>query len=189
MKTTLLTRVIALLFAAGTPAYAQQSPQSVLKDSPNIANAQWKDYKDYYPSSKLCRAHEITLWTCNGKNETFSLCSSRRVTKTSGYIQYRAGSEGHITFRVPSNERPPLGVFSYGTATSGDANISFHNSGYEYTLYDALRGSSSIEVKKQSSGDDVANIACSNPNQSLQLNYTIKLMVLSGIVTSGVYSP
>jgi hypothetical protein len=48
-------------------------------------------------------------------------------------------------------------------------------------LVDYLRGISYIYVWKKSINKKVSTIICKNPNQSLQLNYTIKLMTQFGI--------
>jgi hypothetical protein len=111
----------------------------------------------------------------------YSLCSSRDLSATAGYIQYRVGSPRQVVFRFPARERHPKGALECTASPNGDAAIGFRNGGYAYGLLDPLRGMSSIAVTKTPGARTVAGISCGNPNQSLQLNYTIKLMDSAGI--------
>lgn len=163
------------------PCRHLRAAESASSLNPNIADARWTDYADMYPTSALCETHEITLWTCDAKKETYSLCSSREITEDSGYIQYRAGTSDAVSFSFPEDNRHPNGIFDYSLSLNGDAGITFENGAYTYTLVDRLRGGSSVVVSKAPGNNDVADIACGNSNQSLQLNYTLKLMQLSGV--------
>lgn len=147
----------------------------------NIADAQWHDHQDMYPVSALCEAEEITLWTCEGNGKTYSLCSSREVTADAGYLQYRAGNAEGATFQFPGDRRHPRGIFTQRNGPSGDAFVTFRNGGYRYTLIDRLRGTSSILVSSEAGETSGTEIACRNSNQSLQLNYTLRMMRLSGV--------
>ena len=170
----------ALLTAVSTKPCAAQVSSADLKDFPNIASAQWKDYKTSYPSSRLCKKDEITLWTCHGKGKTYSLCSSHDITTATGYIQYRVGNGYNVTFKVPTVERVPLGVFTY-VIDNANAWVSFHSGGYDYTLGAPLRAKSWIWVSTASGAKGGTGVDCREGNQSLTLNYTIKLMTLAGI--------
>ncbi len=173
---------LASIALCGGSSLLANAGQPATKSSPNIVNARWVDYKDMYPTSLLCKAHDITIWTCNGKEKTYSLCSSQEITKDSGYMQYRAGSDYEATFRFPERKRHPKGFFKQHSSPNGDASVTFQNDNYNYTLIDRLRDTSSILVSKESDGNAAVHISCRNASQSLQLNYTLKLMELSGVV-------
>lgn len=165
---------IALLLAA-TPALAQDSsPPST------ITGATWEQYQKEYLQSPLCSQEEITLWTCSVRSRVYSLCASRTVTRTSGYLQYRAATRGKVTFTYPADKKPPFGLFTYSPTANGDASVSFTNQGYEYTLFDSLRGASSILVTAAAPSGKSTEITCPG-NQTLQVNYTMRLMYDSGV--------
>ncbi len=172
MTRTLVYLAVALAFI---PAYAQQpTPVS------SITTATWANYSDMYPQSPLCNKDEITLWSCKTSNHVYSLCSSHAVTRTSGYIQYRASKHGVIVFAYPSEKKPPLGLFVYNSYGNGNASIEFTSNGYGYTLFDPLRDRSSIFVSAPAPSQKRSEIKC-EPNQSLQINYSMRLMYDSGV--------
>ncbi len=147
---------------------------------PSITDATLEQYRDMYPQSPLCTKAEITLWTCETRKGVFSLCSSPVVTRTTGYLQYRASSAGKLTFAYPAIKTPPLGSFKYNSSGNGNASIEFTNNGYHYSLVDPLRDRSSIVVSAPGASGKETEIAC-GPNQTLQVNYTMRLMYESGL--------
>ncbi len=146
----------------------------------SITNATWSQYRGEYQRSPICTKDEITLWTCEAHKKVFSLCSSRVVTHTSGYMQYRASRGGKLTFAYPAVKKPPLGLFTYNSFANGDASVDFSNKGYQYSLIDPLRGESSISVSAPGSSGKATEIKCGG-NQTLQVNYTMRLMYESGV--------
>src|SRR5690606_36099132 len=100
--------------------------------------------------SPLCAKDEITLWTCSAGKREYSLCSSRVVNRTQGYMQYRASKAGKLVFTYPAAMRLPAGVFTYTSSPNGDASVEFVNNGYRYTLSDPLRSESSILIEAPS---------------------------------------
>ncbi len=95
-------------------------------------------------------------------------------------MQYRASNGGKLTFTFPSLKKPPLGLFKYTSFVNGDASIEFANDGYQYALVDPLRGKSSIFVTAPGSPERTTVIQC-EANQTLQVNYTMRLMYDSGV--------
>lgn len=146
----------------------------------SITGAQWSEYRSYYPKSALCADDEVTLWMCETRKSAYALCASPEVNRRSGYFQYRAGRNGRVTFTYPGTKRPPSGLFEYTAYGNGNASLEFVNAGYRYTLLDPLRGESSILVASVRPGAKDTEIACAG-NQTLQLNYTLRLMVDSGV--------
>ncbi|WP_228136050.1 hypothetical protein [Xanthomonas sp. NCPPB 1128] len=147
---------------------------------PSITQATLQDSESEYQHSPLCGKEELTLWTCQTRKRVFSLCSSKAVNRTSGYLQYRASEGGKLVLQYPAEKKPPTGLFTYRSFLNGNASIEFSNGGYRYSLFDPLRSGSSILVSQlETSGKDT-EIAC-GPNQTLQLNYTMRLMYDSGV--------
>lgn len=146
----------------------------------SIIGAQWSEYRSYYPKSALCADDEVTLWMCEARKSAYAVCASPVVNRALGYFQYRAARNGRVTFKYPSIKQPPSGLFEYTAYGNGNASLEFVNGGYRYTLLDPLRGESSILVASTRPGAKDTEIACAG-NQTLQLNYTMRLMVDSGV--------
>jgi hypothetical protein len=174
MKNMTWSLLSVVLLLATTPVLAQETPVS------SITNATWPRYSDMYQQSPLCSADEITLWSCGTGKRVYSLCSSHAVTRTSGYMQYRASSGGKVVFTYPTEKKPPLGSFIYNSFGNGNASVEFTSNGYGYTLVDPLRGKSSISVSAPAPSGKQTEIEC-GANQTLQVNYTMRLMYDSGI--------
>jgi len=164
------------MFASTTSPAAQPSPKR--QPSSTITNAKWEDYESMYQKGPNCSKEEVTLWDCKSGKKTYSLCSTPHVTRKSGYIQYRATKDGKKEFVFPPDKLPPAGFFKYISSLNGDAYLDFSNGGYQYSLIDPLRDTSGIEISTQNRR---SMINCENGNQTLQLNYTMRLMYDSGI--------
>lgn len=147
---------------------------------PSITAATWAQYRDAYSSSPLCAAEEITLWSCTVGNRVHSLCASRVVTRTTGYMQYRASRRSQVVFTYPAERGPPSGRFVYHAYANGDATVEFDNNGYGYVLSDPLRGDSSLRVSTPAPSRKHSQMTCEG-NQTLQLNYTMRLMYDAGV--------
>lgn len=142
---------------------------------PSIAQAALDDYRGMYQRSPLCAKEEITLWTCESGKRVFSLCSSATASATTGYLQYRAAHAGKLALAYPAEKAAPLGSFTYTSFGNGDVAVEFTNGGYRYSLIDPLRGPSQLRVAAPGPAGKETTIACGG-NQSLQLNYTMRLM-------------
>jgi hypothetical protein len=90
-------------------------------------------------------------------------------------LQYRASSAGKVTFTYPAAKTSPRGLFNYITFPNGDASVEFSNNGYRYSLIDPLRDHSSILIAAPGASGKPTRITC-GANQTLQVNYTIRLM-------------
>lgn len=149
---------------------------------PSITNATLEHYRDQYQQSPLCRRDELTLWSCETGKQVFSLCSSQTATRTKGYIQYRSSKEGKLRFVFPAAKVHPSGLFKCTSFGNGNASVEFDNNGYRYSLEDPLRGPSTILVSAPGPSGKTTEIAC-GPNQTLQLNYSMRLMHDFGLWT------
>jgi len=171
-RSALLLLVPGLLTSA---AFAQKSTPVE-----SITGATLDQYRGEYGQSPLCAKDEITLWTCQANKRVFSLCSSPTASRTTGYLQYRASNAGKVVFVYPAKKTPPAGAFNYVPAANGDATVEFTNNGYQYTLIDPLRERSYLDVLAPGASGKTTRIAC-GPNQTLQVNYTMRLMHDFGI--------
>ena len=81
-------------------------------------------------------------------------------------------------FVYPAVRQSPAGSFTYEAYLNGDASVEFENDGYHYSLVDPLRDKSSILVA--SPEGHTSEIKCGG-NQTLQVNYTMRLMYEAGV--------
>lgn len=89
----------------------------------------------------LCKANEELIFGCEVKDKLVSVCSSKNLTKTTGYVQYRFGTPDNIELVYPKTEISPEGRFflsSTGYAGGGANMIRFNNDGYEYLIFDSM---------------------------------------------------
>ena len=143
-----------------------------------IRKARLEDHLPLYTRSPLCEPNELTLWSCSIKKREYALCSSRAVSRSAGYFQYRASRSGKTVFVYPTARQSPAASFVYQAFPNGNASVEFVNDGYRYRLLDPLRDDSSILVT--SSKGQSSETACGG-NQTLQLNYTMRLMHEAGV--------
>ena len=107
-----------------------------------------------------------------------ALCSTPLLDETTGHIQYRVAEGGHVRFVYPTGKVPPAGHFAYRTSANGDAFLDFSDGGSGYSLADPLRGPSEVST---SAATRRTTVECENANQSLQINYTMRLMYDAGL--------
>ena len=100
------------------------------------------------------------------------------MTTDDGHMQYRASGGGAPVFVYPEARRPPAGLFAFVLSANGDATVEFEREGYRYTLVDALRGSSAVMINPP---DGPTETTSCGSNQTLQVNYTLRMMYESGI--------
>jgi hypothetical protein len=90
-------------------------------------------------ADSLCKTTEKVIFSCtvqNGK-KILSICSSTKLTKTEGYLQYRFGAKSKIELVYPSTTKDTQEKFSLrylrGSEGAG-GELSFENYEYEYTV-------------------------------------------------------
>ena len=179
MRGTIKTTRSSLLFLAIDLCAATVAAQANAPVA-SIANATLDSYRGEYQHSALCTKDEITLWRCEKNQREFALCAAPVVTRSTGYLQYRASNAGKLTFFYPATKKPPLGSFTYQTSANGDAAVEFSNEGYRYSLVDPLRQGSAVVVSAPGASGKTTRIGCGG-NQTLQVNYTMRLMFDSGV--------
>ena len=120
----------------------------------------------------LCEKYENVVWSCQAKKKIYSICSSKDLTETNGYLQYRAGTLERIELKYPPVLQHPKGQFEYGLLAHG-AILIFKNGLYSYEISEDLIGQPWIRVSKDER--DISSFRCSDSTQSLTNNSTIEL--------------
>lgn len=131
-----------------------------------------------YAGSSLCEANEVTVWSCETKKKTFSLCASGDLDTRSGYMQYRAAHYGKISLRYPEALRHPRGIFTL-EYLARDGKFSFTNGGYYYEIIDLLVGSTAISINRNNR--QVAEIECGRADPSILDNASIDVFRSAGL--------
>lgn len=93
----------------------------------------------------LCEKAEKVVFSCQLKNpaKIVSLCSSNKLTKTEGYLQYRFGVPSKIELEYPKQRSDAQKSFHYShyfRAQFDETEISFSSDGYTYTVFDSFNG-------------------------------------------------
>ena len=87
----------------------------------------------------LCAAEEQTLWNCVAKKsqKMASLCGSKDLSATKGYVQYRYGKVGHVELAFPATHENSQQQFRYARYTRPMTTylaVRFKNNGIGYVL-------------------------------------------------------
>lgn len=125
----------------------------------------------------LCKKSETVVWSCQFKSKVYSICSSKDLTETKGYLQYRAGNPKEIEFKYPAMLQHPKGLFEYGLLPHG-AQLSFKNGHYNYVISEDLIGQPNISTSKND--NYLSTIECAQSTQSLTNNSTIEVFRIVG---------
>jgi hypothetical protein len=96
-------------------------------------------------SGSLCESTEKIVFSCTvGKaSKMVSLCSSKELTKSAGYLQYRFGLPGKIELEFPRQREQTQSAFKYShyfRAQFDQTEISFTTNEYEYAIFDDYNG-------------------------------------------------
>jgi hypothetical protein len=91
-------------------------------------------------TNSLCKADEQTFFSCTAnKGKLISVCGSKDLSETNGYLQYRFGKlnkKPELTF--PSSYQHPKNNFALanvGSAKSSAYNFRFKTSSFNYVVY------------------------------------------------------
>lgn len=126
----------------------------------------------------LCTMTENTVWSGTAHAKIYSVCASKNLTPTTGYLQYRAGKPGKVEFKYPAALIAPRGHFVFLELAHG-AQLTFKHGAYDYTISEPLAGQSEIDVSKGTRA--LATIVMQQSTQSLTENITINLFQAAGI--------
>lgn len=124
----------------------------------------------------LCTKSEKVIFSCKVEKsiKTVSVCGSKSLTRNSGYLQYRFGTEQRVEFVYPTTKVSSQARFYWGEKHLMEGSfigeLTFINHGYIYTigvhdvvekLNDVPGGSQVGEVVVQKSGDPkISRLTC-----------------------------
>nr|WP_294868045.1 hypothetical protein [uncultured Pseudogulbenkiania sp.] len=94
----------------------------------------------YAATPTLCEPNETVAFSCVLKKpkKIVSICTSRRLTESTGYVQYRFGLPGKIELVFPGKRDGSQDRFVYSRYTRPMVtriSLSFKNNGYDYEVY------------------------------------------------------
>jgi len=123
-------------------------------------------------TSSLCGKGEKVVFSCALKNstKTVSLCSSPKLSKTEGYMQYRFGLPGKIELEYPKDRSTPEQAFHYNhyfRAQVDLTEISFSIDGYSYTVFDNFNGEEKPAISAQ-------GLTVTRPNSEKDVTYACR---------------
>ncbi|HEY0320714.1 MAG TPA: hypothetical protein VGC66_07175 [Pyrinomonadaceae bacterium] len=128
LKLILPLLFIAVLFA----------PHAVIKDSASARSSM--PLNSIKPAS-LCTATEQVVWSCVmvKDRKLVSVCSSKDLDKSGGYVQYRFGQSGKVELEFPRDRANTQSAFKYSRYTRPLVTylkLEFVNNGITYTISD-----------------------------------------------------
>lgn len=96
-------------------------------------------------AGSLCEKDEKIVFSCPIRKpaKIVSLCSSKELTKESGYLQYRFGLPGKIELEFPKQREQTQSAFKYShyfRAQFDLTEISFSQDGHQYAIFDDYNG-------------------------------------------------
>lgn len=89
----------------------------------------------------LCKADELVVFSCPTDAHTASICASKSISKSDGYMQYRYGRRDSVDLTYPDAGEKPADVFTSGTMSfsgGGGAWLRFSKGPYVYTIFTAI---------------------------------------------------
>ena len=118
-----------------------------------------------------CRANEQVFFNCKAANgKLISLCGSKQLSATKGYVQYRFGKVGSIELQFPEKLEGSQKEFRYDhyfRYRVDRSDITFKAAGYEYTVFDYWDGdmkpegrTSGVTVQSLSNEQNYVQIGC-----------------------------
>ena len=89
----------------------------------------------------LCTPAEKIVFSCTLGAKTASICASPDLTETSGYVQYRFGTDKQLELVYPKTLLPPKAKFFFSSTAyaGGDADrIRFKIAGFDYVVFHSM---------------------------------------------------
>lgn len=118
-----------------------------------------------------CTSMETNIFSCTTGARMVSVCASKAVSPTSGYVQYRFGKPGEpLEMTLPeSHVPPPKAAYGANVAFSGGGGswMRFRNGPTSYVVYSGIgrwgKGGGTAEkagVVVEKNGKQAANVKC-----------------------------
>lgn len=163
----LLTRAalvvsLALLAACATAPQGEESEHAAADLSAGPAAS----------TKPLCTPVERTIFSCRTTNDKLiAVCASSDLSATTGYIQYRFGSDDATELKLPQDEavqnfRQILRAYTTDPEVSGSfyaSGLELSKGSYTYTVHYSIgHGQESAGVMVTKDGDELADIRCND---------------------------
>jgi len=125
--------------------------------------------------ASLCLPTERVVFSCSLKRpaKLVALCSSKSLTKETGYLQYRFGLPGKVELEFPKQREGSSQAFRYHhyfRAQVDLTEISFTNDGIEYTVFDNYNGE-----EKPATSDEGVTVSQKGKDTTLSCNGSAKV--------------
>jgi len=115
----------------------------------------------------LCSEGEVVVFNCSAGKKLISVCASRDISRTSGYLQYRFGTLAKTELSVPANTTPAPGTVVPGDlmfSGGGGTYLRFKTADISYTVYTAVSGSWGDKdgVAIDRAGKRISHLSCTD---------------------------
>ena len=121
--------------------------------------------------SSFCTATETVVFACQVGSKLVSVCASRNLSPTVGYVQYRFGKLGEpLEMTLPTGEVHPRNAAygkNVGYSGGGASWLRFRKASYSYVVYSGIGrwGPNGATMKKQglaveNNGKVISNLKC-----------------------------
>lgn len=112
-----------------------------------------------------CSGQENTLFNCPAGKKLISVCASKDLDRSAGYLQYRFGPKNAPEIQVPPANSHPSGQVKQGAlmfSGGGGAYLRFASAGHDYVVYTAVGRGWGIKegVAVEKDGKRLAGIRC-----------------------------
>ncbi len=123
----------------------------------------------------LCQQTEQVVFSCplRGKAKIVSLCGTKDLSATEGYLSYRFGTAKRIELAFPPDRRDTQKRFRYAHYLRyrvDRTNVSFTNEGHTYIVFDSYDGESTpvvqergVQVSRTEASDAEVTLLCHAP--------------------------
>ena len=127
-------------------------------------------------ASSLCKPNERVVFSCSTGEHIASVCASKVLSKTKGYLQYRNGRRDAIDLAYPDISAKPADVFLSGAlmfSGGGGGWLRFEQGPFAYTIFTAIgkwgaagAPSEVAGVAVQKAGKEFASFPCRTEPES-----------------------
>ena len=125
----------------------------------------------------LCKANEDSLFTCHYKKKLISVCASKNLSESAGYLRYAFGTKEKVELDYPQNRTLAKDNFKFfnGWSPGVYSSLEFNISSHTYYIYgsegnnysepgnpDSIKYWESSGVAVFRDGHLIKNIKCGN---------------------------
>ena len=133
-------------------------------------------------ATSLCASTERIVWSCEvrAQRKWASICGSKDLDKSRGYLQYRFGRPNQIELEFPRERTRTQTAFQYFRYTRPRVThlaVRFENGGATYTIYHddnseegTYANEDNIEVKPAGAGAKEQTLRCRMPVTGTLMN-------------------